>query len=203
MSETRERERESTSVMFAGTPSPRLEWSSPPTTSTTSTTSTRADLYSRQLTEEGTAVLSLGLVTRDSAGSYTCSADNGYTETPVRRTVIVQVQYSPSLTVRERTIHTAKGEEEELVCRVTGVPSPSLTWYRNNNIIDRRTNNVLINQRAGRHSLTVLNIDEGSVGQYRCVATNSEGSVSQLITLTGSRLTSYPHSIMSSHLFVG
>ena len=130
-------------------------------------------------------MLSLGLVSRDSAGSYTCSADNGYTNTPVRRTVILQVQYSPSITVRETIIHTNKGEEEELVCRVTGVPSPSLTWYRNNNIIDRRTNNVLINQRAGRHSLTVLNIDGGSVGEYRCVATNSEGSVSQVITLTG------------------
>ena len=158
-----------------------MEWSSP------TSSSSRADLYSRQLTEEGTAVLSLGPVTRDSAGSYTCSADNGYTSTPVRRTVIVQVQYSPGLTVRERTIHTARGEEEELVCRVTGVPSPSLTWYRNNNVVDRRTNNVLLNQRAGRHSLTVLNIDGSSLGEYRCVATNSEGSVSQLITLTGTR----------------
>ena len=80
-----------------------MEWSSP------TSSSSRADLYSRQLTEEGTAVLSLGPVTRDSAGSYTCSADNGYTSTPVRRTVIVQVQYSPGLTVRERTIHTARG----------------------------------------------------------------------------------------------
>ena len=164
-----------------------MEWSSP------TSSSSRADLYSRQLTEEGTAVLSLGPVTRDSAGSYTCSADNGYTSTPVRRTVIVQVQYSPGLTVRERTIHTARGEEEELVCRVTGVPSPSLTWYRNNNVVDRRTNNVLLNQRAGRHSLTVLNIDGSSLGEYRCVATNSEGSVSQLITLTGTTI----------HLLVG
>ena len=162
-----------------------MEWSSP------TSSSSRADLYSRQLTEEGTAVLSLGPVTRDSAGSYTCSADNGYTSTPVRRTVIVQVQYSPGLTVRERTIHTARGEEEELVCRVTGVPSPSLTWYRNNNVVDRRTNNVLLNQRAGRHSLTVLNIDGSSLGEYRCVATNSEGSVSQLITLTGTRLSTF------------
>ena len=169
-----------------------MEWSSP------TSSSSRADLYSRQLTEEGTAVLSLGPVTRDSAGSYTCSADNGYTSTPVRRTVIVQVQYSPGLTVRERTIHTARGEEEELVCRVTGVPSPSLTWYRNNNVVDRRTNNVLLNQRAGRHSLTVLNIDGSSLGEYRCVATNSEGSVSQLITLTGTR-----GSFETIHLLVG
>ena len=173
-------------MVFAGTPSPRLEWSSPKGPASSS----RAELYSRQMTEDGTAVLSLGLVTRDSAGSFTCSAENGFTASPVRRTVILQVQYSPSLTVRERTIHTTTGQEEELVCRVTGVPSPSLTWYRNNTIIDRRTNNVLINQRAGRHSLTVLNIDGSSVGQYRCVATNSEGSVSQLITLTGTRLTS-------------
>ena len=155
-----------------------MEWSSP----------SRASLYSREVTEEGTAVLSLGLVSRESGGSYTCSADNGYTDTPVRRTVIVQVQYSPGITTRERIIHTARGEEEELVCRVTGVPSPSLTWYRNGHMIDRRTNNVLINQRAGRHSITVLNIDHDSVGQYRCVATNSEGSVSEIITLTGNSI---------------
>ena len=92
---------------------------------------------------------------------------------------------APSVTVRERTVHTSLGEEEELVCRVTGVPSPSLTWYRDNNVIDRRTANVLLNQRAGRHSLTLLNIDQASVGDYQCVASNSEGNVTESITLTG------------------
>lgn len=92
---------------------------------------------------------------------------------------------APSVTVRERTVHTSLGEEEELVCRVTGVPSPSLTWYRDNNVIDRRTANVLLNQRAGRHSLTLLNIDQASVGHYQCVASNSEGNVTESITLTG------------------
>ena len=91
----------------------------------------------------------------------------------------------PSLTVRERRVETSLGEEEELVCRVTGVPTPTLTWYRNNKVIDRRTSNVLLNERAGRHSLTLLNIDQDTVGEYQCVASNSEGSVSESITLTG------------------
>ena len=87
--------------------------------------------------------------------------------------------------MRERSLYTSLGEEEELVCRVSGVPTPSLTWYRNNVIVDRRTSNVLLNQRAGRHSLTLLNIDQGSVGEYQCEATNSEGTVRESITLTG------------------
>ena len=91
----------------------------------------------------------------------------------------------PTVTVRERIVETSLGEEEELVCRVTGVPTPRLSWYRNNIIIDRRTSNVLLNERAGRHSLTLLNIDQDTVGEYQCVASNSEGSVTETIRLTG------------------
>lgn len=87
--------------------------------------------------------------------------------------------------MRERTVETSLGDEEELVCRVTGVPTPRLTWYRNNKVIDKRTSNILLNERAGRHSLTLLNIDQDMVGEYQCVASNSEGSVSESITLTG------------------
>ena len=73
----------------------------------------------------------------------------------------------PSVTVTERLVPTALGEEEELVrskifivkkqlwwwlfcqvCKVSGVPAPSLRWFRNNKILDRRTGNVLIHERC-------------------------------------------------------
>ena len=66
----------------AGSPSPRLEW----------TSSRVRSLYTRLTSGEDRAELSLGLVTREMAGSYTCTAHNGDGQAPVQRTVIVQVQ---------------------------------------------------------------------------------------------------------------
>jgi hypothetical protein len=44
---------------------------------------------------------------------------------------------------------------------------------------------VLINQKHRRHSLTLLNIDEKSVGQYQCKATNNMGEETKFVKITG------------------
>ena len=49
--------------------------------------------------------------------------------------------------IKEKTVHTGLGDEEELVCHVTGVPLPKVQWYRDGHPLDSRTNNVLIFQK--------------------------------------------------------
>ena len=71
-----------TDILMAGNPRPRLEWTSRASSS----------VYSRLSSGEGRLELSLGQVSRNTAGSYTCSAHNGDGLAPVERTVIVQVQ---------------------------------------------------------------------------------------------------------------
>ena len=44
---------------------------------------------------------------------------------------------------------------------------------------------IVVSDRNGRHSLTLLNIDGSSVGDYQCVANNSEGVDASIVKLSG------------------
>ena len=49
-------------------------------------------MYTRVHLTETQATLSLGQVTRESAGHYTCLADNGYNDKIVEKTVQIKVE---------------------------------------------------------------------------------------------------------------
>ena len=66
----------------AGNPSPTLSWRS---------SAEMSDLYRRVEVRENTATLSLGQVTRSSAGLFTCIADNGFNDEVVEKTVQLEV----------------------------------------------------------------------------------------------------------------
>ena len=67
---------------FLGNPEPRMTWKTHlPTT----------DVYTRVSVSQYQAVMSMGHVTRDLAGNYTCVADNGYQSEPTMKTVQLQV----------------------------------------------------------------------------------------------------------------
>ena len=44
---------------------------------------------------------------------------------------------------------------------------------------------IVVSVRSGRHSLTLLNIDASSVGDYQCVANNSKGVEASIVKLSG------------------
>ena len=92
---------------------------------------------------------------------------------------------APEIEVAEVVIHTALGDEEEIVCTVHALPHAEVTWVHDGRAVDRTTSNVLINQKHGRYSLTLLSIDEASVGQYWCRASNSMGQDRKGVTVTG------------------
>ena len=85
-------------------------------------------------------------------------------------------------------IHTSLGDEEEIVCNVHATPHAEVSWLKDGKTIDRTTSNVLINQKHSRHSLTLLNIDERSVGQYQCKAINNMGEDTKFVKITGRTL---------------
>ena len=68
----------------SGHPQPSLSWSHP--------SLSPRDLVTRVSVMETRAVLSLGHVTRDMAGVYTCTGDNGYSHQPAQASVQLQVQ---------------------------------------------------------------------------------------------------------------
>eukprot|EP00090_Calanus_glacialis_P006041 TRINITY_DN14733_c0_g1_i1.p1 TRINITY_DN14733_c0_g1~~TRINITY_DN14733_c0_g1_i1.p1 ORF type:complete len:241 (+),score=67.28 TRINITY_DN14733_c0_g1_i1:101-724(+) len=65
------------------------------------------------------------------------------------------------------------------------MPHAEVSWLKDGQSIDKTTSNVLINQKHSRHSLTLLNIDERSVGQYQCKATNNMGEDTKFVKITG------------------
>lgn len=124
-------------------------------------------------------------VSRHHAGYYLCLADNGFSASPVQREVKIEVLYAPEIDVDEGVVHTALGEEEELVCKVHAMPEANVTWMKEGKRIDKTSSNVLINSKHGRHSLTLLNTDYTTVGLYTCTASNSEGEQTKNISVTG------------------
>ena len=140
-------------------------------------------------------------VSRHHAGYYLCLADNGFSASPVQREVKIEVLCkdifnhdvddndtvtdAPEIDVDEGVVHTALGEEEELVCKVHAMPEANVTWMKEGKLIDKTSSNVLINSKHGRHSLTLLNTDYTTVGLYTCTASNSEGEQTKNISVTG------------------
>jgi len=131
------------------------------------------------------STLTFSEVTRHDAGYYLCLADNGFGPRPVQKEVRLEVHYSPEIDVEEVVIHTALGDEEEIVCNVHAVPHAEVTWLKDGQTVDKTTTNVLINQKHSRHSLTMLNIDQNSVGKYQCRATNTMGEETKFVQITG------------------
>ena len=79
--------REGSPVMMAceavaGNPTPSLTWRS---------SSSAGDVYRRVAVSDNKATLSLGSVSRSSAGQYTCVADNGFDNAVVEKTVHLEV----------------------------------------------------------------------------------------------------------------
>ncbi|XP_068686967.1 fibroblast growth factor receptor 4-like isoform X2 [Montipora foliosa] len=99
-------------------------------------------------------------ISRQDAGGYRCTADNGV-GSPVSRDVFIDVQFSPTLHVSKNQTVT-EGADLCLFCTADGKPPPRTTWIRlfNNNVV------------SGNFS----SISRQDAGGYRCTADNGVGS---------------------------
>ena len=69
-----------------------------------------------------------------------------------------------------------------LSCPVTGIPPPSIIWYRNNvPLFDSSSRNV--REMSGGHTLEVRNVQVTDETKYRCQATSPAGQQSKLFAL--------------------
>ena len=129
-------------------------------------------------------VLTVPSVSSNHSGTYKCTAmDSGGRS--AEKTVEVEVNYPPHVSVSEVVIHALSGDVAELVCKVKGHPSPQVVWSKGGEVVktDKRRS---IHQEDTRHSLTILQLKEEDWGMYTCSATNSQGMAHKDIKLTGS-----------------
>lgn len=67
---------------------------------------------------------------QEDRGLYYCIADNGV-ENSDRRSIRLEVEFPPKISVPRPRIAQAVDYDIELECRVEAFPAPSVLWYKN------------------------------------------------------------------------
>jgi len=141
-------------------------------------------------------LLSLIRVDRSDSGVYVCSVSGG------ARTMNISllVEHLPMVTTNQSSIVQHPGHPTHLVCQVTAVPVPAVSWYKlgEENTMVKSQGELSISikdYKDGRmtSSLIFHNVTPASYGLYSCNASNTEGQDSVVISLV------QPNSISSGY----
>nr|XP_057924200.1 obscurin isoform X3 [Doryrhamphus excisus] len=76
------------------------------------------------------------------------------------------------------------GQTVKLACKVTGVPKPTITWYKDGRIVEADPHHIIIQDPDGSCTLILDNMTAEDSGQYMCFATSSAGNASTLGKIT-------------------
>ncbi|KFM57797.1 Nephrin, partial [Stegodyphus mimosarum] len=145
----------------------------------------------RQSMENGRSYLIINNVTREDSGIFLCVADNGIGNEAQKASTLV-VKHKP---VIERAGAYSKaagseGEDVRIVCRATGAPNVSFTWFRDGSTIggSKKPSKYDIKSRhldfiSYESVLTVKDLKTQDFGDYECIAKNDLGFESFKIPL--------------------
>ncbi|EEC08615.1 cell adhesion molecule, putative, partial [Ixodes scapularis] len=112
------------------------------------------------------------------SGNYTCHAQRNH---DVIQTHILHVQTMPEVRVIPKLQSRAPGELAEMECHVTGVPTPRVTWLKNDEGLKIATDKYTI--VGNGTALMVGKITYSDTGAYMCVASNPAGSTRDISSL--------------------
>ncbi|XP_053740012.1 obscurin isoform X11 [Synchiropus splendidus] len=76
------------------------------------------------------------------------------------------------------------GQTVKLACKVTGVPKPGVTWYKDGRAVHADPHHIIIEDPDGSCTLILDNMSADDSGQYMCFATSSAGNASTLGKIT-------------------
>jgi len=160
----------------SGSPQPKLALLSPD----------QLDLSPYLTVQEERLALQVEEVTREMAGKYTCTADNGFDSTPTSREMTVYVEYPPEVEISESFILTDLAEEQEIHCTVQSYPPVlEVDWALDGTPITLDTPELTISSSGNQFTLTIPEVRLNSTGEYSCTASNSVGSKTASALVTG------------------
>ena len=136
---------------------------------------------------EGT-VLSFEKVTRRHAGTYICTANNGFGRN-ITDKIHVDVEYIPEVEVEEYFIHATAANKAELVCNVHAHPMATVSWFKDT--IKISDDDVDLKKLGHKHILTIPSLSHQDYGNYTCRAKNSIGESSKILELSGTHILTY------------
>ncbi|XP_059200801.1 obscurin [Centropristis striata] len=76
------------------------------------------------------------------------------------------------------------GQTVKLACKATGVPKPTVTWYKDGRTVEADPHHIIIEDPDGSCTLILDNMTADDSGQYMCFATSSAGNASTLGKIT-------------------
>ena len=86
---------------------------------------------------------------------------------------------APTLNVGEENVFTSTGQPTTLICEASGTPAPDVSWTHNEEPLDKERFIQLADA-----SLFINDTDMQDEGSYLVKATNSAGTVEQLVRVT-------------------
>ena len=146
----------------------------------------KVDLSSHLSLAEESLELEVAEVSREMAGQYSCTADNGFSSEPSSKEITVNVEYPPDLTISESFILTDLAEEQEILCRVDSFPPVlEVDWSLDGQPLTLDTPELVMSSSGEVFSLTIPEVRLNSTGEYSCTATNPLGSKTATAVVTG------------------
>ncbi|XP_032886648.1 vascular endothelial growth factor receptor kdr-like isoform X2 [Amblyraja radiata] len=127
-------------------------------------------IYSRKL------VLHLRNVTKNHSGIYKCKAMDVTCGKECERHTIVHIE-SKTVPVLQKNLTNMEVNSSSTVvlyCNVTGRPSPTISWYRNEKQVLPASG---ISLESGSKTLIIERVEHDDEGVYKCKATNEKGTV--------------------------
>ncbi|KAI3374875.1 hypothetical protein L3Q82_021410 [Scortum barcoo] len=76
------------------------------------------------------------------------------------------------------------GQTVKLACKATGVPKPTVTWYKDGRAVEADPHHIIIEDPDGSCTLILDNMTADDSGQYMCFATSPAGNASTLGKIT-------------------
>ena len=134
--------------------------------------------------ERGLILLRINNVGDDHTGTIKCLVKNSLSE--IFREVKLQVigeQHKPQIVDKSKSVKVNVGESVELFVKVSGVPTPTVTWTRkgltipSSDIYQLRTENDI-------YYLLIKRVMANVAGTYQITASNNAGKVETEIDLS-------------------
>ena len=116
----------------------------------------------------------------DDEGDYKCVAQNELGSASCSAELLVnEADSTPEFTETMKDIEVAVGDEGRFDVRVSGVPKPSVQWFKGSKKIEDEGKFMLIDdEEEDLFSLVIDQPTADDVGAYTCKATNVAGEVS-------------------------
>ncbi|ELT96996.1 hypothetical protein CAPTEDRAFT_199767 [Capitella teleta] len=142
----------------------------------------------------------LGSLRKEDAGNYTCVAGNGLEEAALVSSVLFAVHYPPEVKADAEKVAIDENQSATLVCESHAVPTPTFMWYNGTTPLvtgGRVSIKALVvdGEYQYRTELTIDDVAEHDLGDYRCAASNVLGERGVSIHLTVQTVPEAPYNL--------